>query len=224
MPANPIRHRVAAFALAAFTLALASPAPVRPGPATHGFDLCVAGKLVPAAPAGSTSTTHDCDRCCGSAPAAVGPGPVAAPPLRDRPEDIALLAQARLKESPTPVMIDKGALDYLTEQRWPGNVRELKNVLVRAAALAQDGIIRRGDVIGDTADARKAPDIDFLSKFSDAKDKAIERFERAYLEALMRRTAGNLSKASREADIARHHLRDLLKKRGLYNISFGESE
>ncbi|MBL8613346.1 MAG: sigma 54-dependent Fis family transcriptional regulator [Myxococcales bacterium] len=146
------------------------------------------------------------------------------PPLRDRPEDIALLAQALLKESPTPVMIDKGALDYLTEQRWPGNVRELKNVLVRAAALAQDGIIRRGDVIGDTADARKAPDIDFLSKFSDAKDKAIERFERAYLEALMRRTAGNLSKASREADIARHHLRDLLKKRGLYNISFGESE
>lgn len=81
MPANPIRHRVAAFALAAFTLALASPAPVRPGPATHGFDLCVAGKLVPAAPAGSTSTTHDCDRCCGSAPAAVGPGPVAAPPI-----------------------------------------------------------------------------------------------------------------------------------------------
>ena len=140
------------------------------------------------------------------------------------PEDIALLARKILAESPAPVMIDKAALEYLAEQRWPGNVRELKNVLVRAAALAQDGIIHRADVIGEGESQKSAPNIDFLSKFSDAKEKSIERFERAYLEALMRRTGGNLSKASREADIARHHLRDLLKKRGLYNMSFGEPE
>ncbi len=146
------------------------------------------------------------------------------PPLRDRPEDIALLARKILAESPAPVMIDKAALEYLAEQRWPGNVRELKNVLVRAAALAQDGIIHRADVIGEGETQKSAPNIDFLSKFSDAKEKSIERFERAYLEALMRRTGGNLSKASREADVARHHLRDLLKKRGLYNMSFGEPE
>jgi DNA-binding NtrC family response regulator len=146
------------------------------------------------------------------------------PPLRDRREDIPLLARKLLSESPTPVMIDKTALDHLREQSWPGNVRELKNVLVRAAALAQDGIIRRADVVGESAESKKGSEIDFLSTFSSAKDKAIERFETAYLEALMRRTAGNLSKASREADIARHHLRDLLKKRGLYNMSFGEPE
>ena len=36
----------------------------------------------------------------------------------------------------------------------------------------------------------------------------------------MKRCAGNLSRAAREADLARHHLRDLLKKRGLYGASF----
>ena len=39
----------------------------------------------------------------------------------------------------------------------------------------------------------------------------------------MKRCAGNLSKAAREADIARHHLRDLLKKRGLYGVSYDDA-
>ena len=54
--------------------------------------------------------------------------------------------------------------------------------------------------------------------------RAIERFESAYLAALMRRAAGNLSRASRDADVARHHLRDLLKKRGLYGTTWDEDE
>ena len=49
-----------------------------------------------------------------------------------------------------------------------------------------------------------------------SKARAIDRFERIYLEALMRRSRGNLSKASRDSGIARNHLRDLLRKRGLY--------
>ena len=40
----------------------------------------------------------------------------------------------------------------------------------------------------------------------------------------MRRCEGNLSQASREADLARHHLRDLLKKRGLYGVALGDEE
>ncbi len=56
--------------------------------------------------------------------------------------------------------------------------------------------------------------------FAAAKERAVERFEAAYLAALMRRCGGNLSQAAREADVARHHLRDLLKKRGLYGTSW----
>ncbi len=105
-------------------------------------------------------------------------------------------------------------------------MRELRNVLARAAALAHEGIVRRQDVAGEgfgfrgTRQEREA--LDLSGTFAHAKDRAIERFESAYLAALMKRCGGNLSLASREADVARHHLRDLLKKRGLYGVSWPE--
>ena len=108
-------------------------------------------------------------------------------------------------------------------------MRELRNVLARAAALAQDGIIRRADVAGEgvrlprhARGARRA--LDLSGTFATAKERAIERFESAYLAALMKRCGGNLSQAAREADVARHHLRDLLKKRGLYGVSWEDDK
>jgi two-component system response regulator GlrR len=154
------------------------------------------------------------------------------PPLRDRTEDIPLLCQKLLTSLPgereVPILIEQGALDFLATQPWPGNVRELRNVLARASALAQDGLVRRGDVAGEgfgfrgTRQEREA--LDLSGTFARAKDNAIDRFESAYLSALMKRCAGNLSQASREADVARHHLRDLLKKRGLYGVSWDEDK
>src|SRR6185436_647593 len=104
---------------------------------------------------------------------------------------------------------------------WPGNVRELRNVIARAAALSQDGIIQEGDLAGEGFGFRgsvaERDALDLQGTFADAKARAVDRFERAYLDALLRRCGGNLSKASRQADIARNHLRALLKKRGLYD-------
>jgi len=148
---------------------------------------------------------------------------IAMPPLRDRLEDIPILCQkllASLQEDEAAVTIDDEALAHLGAQPWPGNVRELRNVLARATALCGAGVIRRADVAGEgfgfrgTREERSA--LDLSGTFASAKDRAIERFESAYLAALVRRCEGNLSRAAREADLARHHLRDLLKKRGLY--------
>jgi DNA-binding NtrC family response regulator len=157
------------------------------------------------------------------------------PPLRDRVEDIPLLCQKLLAGlaggRDMPILIEQAAVDFLATQPWPGNVRELRNVLARAAALAHEGIIRRADVAGEgfgfrgTRQEREV--MDLSGTFATAKDHAIERFESAYLSALMKRCGGNLSAAAREADVARHHLRDLLKKRGLYGVSWpddGEKE
>ncbi len=151
------------------------------------------------------------------------------PPLRDRPEDIPILCAKLLSGiSDRKLAIEQGALEHLRAQPWPGNVRELRNVLARAAALASGDSIRREDVAGEgdgfrgTRDERRA--LDLSGAFADAKQRAIERFESAYLGALMKRCQGNLSRAAREADVARHHLRDLLKKRGLYGTSDDESE
>jgi DNA-binding NtrC family response regulator len=153
---------------------------------------------------------------------------VVMPPLRDRPEDIPILCQRLLQQMTVtdedPLLIEASALAHLQGQPWPGNVRELRNVLARAVALATAGTIRRGDVAGEgfgfrgTREERKA--LDLSGQFAVAKERAIERFESAYLAALMKRSGGNLSLASREADLARNHLRDLLKKRGLYGASW----
>jgi DNA-binding NtrC family response regulator len=152
------------------------------------------------------------------------------PSLRERVEDMPLLCQKLLAgigaERGIPYTVEQAALDFLASQPWPGNVRELKNVLARAAALASDDVIRRADVSGEGFGFRGTPEerspLDLSGKFGDAKDRAIGRFESAYLAALMKRCKGNLSLASREADLARHHLRDLLKKRGLYGLPWDE--
>jgi DNA-binding NtrC family response regulator len=144
------------------------------------------------------------------------------PPLRDRVEDIPLICQkllAGLAGERVPIVIEQAAVNFLATQPWPGNVRELRNVLARAAALAHDGIIRRADVAGEGFGFRGTPQerdvMDLSGSFAAAKVRAIDRFECAYLAALMKRCAGNVSHASRDADIARHHLRDILKKQGL---------
>ena len=151
------------------------------------------------------------------------------PPLRDRPEDIGILCK-KLLEDIAPgrdLMLESAAHEHLRAQPWPGNARELRNVLARAAALAEGDVIRRTDVAGEGDGFRGTRDertvLDVSGKFSDAKGRALERFESAYLSALMRRCGGNLSRAAREADVARHHLRDLLKKRGLYGATWDDA-
>ncbi len=110
--------------------------------------------------------------------------------------------------------------------RGPGNVRELRNVLSRASAMAQDGIIRRADVAGEgfgfrgTRQERDA--LDLSGTFSTAKERAVElSSRRAYLAALIEALCRQpVARLGARRTLARHHLRDLLKKRGLYGVSW----
>ena len=153
---------------------------------------------------------------------------IVVPSLRQRRDDMPIICAKLLSRAGSEVMIDVDALQLLATLPWPGNVRELNNALLRAAAMAQSGVIRRDDLAGEgngfrgTASEREP--LDLSGTFSDAKDRAIERFEKAYLTLLMKSCRGNLSAASRQADIARHHLRDLLKKRGLYGVSLDDKD
>ncbi|MFO0758217.1 MAG: sigma 54-interacting transcriptional regulator [Byssovorax sp.] len=148
---------------------------------------------------------------------------VVLPPLRARPADIPLLAQRFLEElsGEEPISMTPEAVESLLGRRWPGNVRELRNVIARAVALSADRVITAADLSGEGFGFRgsmaERQALDLGGTFAEAKARAVERFEAAYLDALLRRCGGNLSKASRQADIARNHLRALLKKRGLYD-------
>lgn len=73
--------------------------------------------------------------------------PLTIPPLRQRREDVEVLARHMLERH--KASIDQAALAALVRYQWPGNVRELENVLERAVAIAGDNIIRSGDLLLD---------------------------------------------------------------------------
>lgn len=71
--------------------------------------------------------------------------PIALPPLRARPDDVALLVQSFLRRAGAgkrTLTIDAEAMAQLQQRPWPGNIRELRNVLERASLFADDGVIR----------------------------------------------------------------------------------
>ncbi|AFE10918.1 sigma-54 dependent transcription regulator [Corallococcus coralloides DSM 2259] len=137
---------------------------------------------------------------------------VTLPALRERPEDIPFLIDHMLKQMGRP----PGALSdqtraLLMQYPWPGNVRELRNVVEQVVNLGEEALPDLEAPPG--ADGRKGPDLDL--PFKEAKEHLIEVFERDYLKNLIERCEGNISRASREADIDRVYLRKLLRKHGL---------
>jgi len=144
------------------------------------------------------------------------------PALRERPEDIALYVESFLAEHASaghPFRIDAETMAELALRAWPGNVRELRNALERAAAL---GEIEPASP-GPSAPATD-PDPEIASReiaadptipFKTGKALLVERWERAYVEALMQRHGGNITQAARSADIDRVYLLRLLDKFGM---------
>jgi DNA-binding NtrC family response regulator len=138
------------------------------------------------------------------------------PPLRQRPDDIALLADHFLRQAgrtePLAHWLSPEALRSLESRPFEGNVRELRNLIEALVALGE--LPDASDAASsDPADA--APGQAALRSYREARDDAMSRFEREYIAALMTLTAGNASRAARLAHMDRSHLLDLLRKHGL---------
>jgi transcriptional regulator with GAF, ATPase, and Fis domain len=131
------------------------------------------------------------------------------PPLRDRPEDIPLLAQhyARKLGGESSVLT-KEVLAVLQSYDWPGNGREMRNVIERAVALSQGGRISPTELFPDEATHDRA-------SFHDAKDQVIAEFENRYVRGLIARHHNNVSAAAREAGLSRTALYALMKRAGI---------
>ena len=88
--------------------------------------------------------------------------PIVLPPLRDRPDDIGLLAQSFLRRAGAgkrTLTIDAEAMAQLQRRPWPGNIRELRNVLERASLFADDGVIRVEQLLAAPVEQGAAPDM-----------------------------------------------------------------
>jgi DNA-binding NtrC family response regulator len=156
--------------------------------------------------------------------------PIQVPSLRDRVEDIELLANSFLGhywrkyrgvDIPVP-RLGKGAIDALKSHPWPGNVRELQNVIEHAVVLLEpDGEMRTEDLpfltqplpVEDQSLGNELIGAD--ASYYDARDRLLAKFDRQFLTRVIAHAGGNLSKAARRAGIDRTTFYRLMDRHGL---------
>ncbi len=159
--------------------------------------------------------------------------PIHVPALRERPDDIALLASHFLAHywsrhrggmAALPKLTD-AALEALRAHSWPGNVRELQNVIEHAVVLLEPNADVRPEDIpfitrnGERATPPAAPGALIGSpageKYYASRDRMLAEFDRQYLIRLVQLAGGNMSKAARLAGIDRTTLYRLMERQGM---------
>ncbi|WP_066583284.1 nitrogen regulation protein NR(I) [Sphingomonas pruni] len=165
--------------------------------------------------------------------------PVTLPALRERRQDIALLARHfldRAAENGLPrKRLDEAAVVALEAHDWPGNVRELENIMRRLAVLSRDEVIGAGElgsVLGmpSATQPTNAPDLDSavrarLDRIAREDPRALDdgtlyeriiaEVERPLIEAMLARHGGNQLRAARAMGINRNTLRKRLDTLGI---------
>ena len=153
--------------------------------------------------------------------------PITVPPLRDRGNDIPLLARyfvdrfcRDLKKK--PLVLSPAALDALQSYRWPGNVRELQNCIERAVILAEgDSILPRHLNLSfvDTSPAEQPPNpwahVDFSGALVDVTKRVVAEVERLKIREVMREAEGNKGRASELLQISYKNLLAKLKEHAI---------
>ena len=146
------------------------------------------------------------------------------PPLRERVEDIPVLAQHFLQKhakrlGKNVTTIEPAALDRLRHHNWPGNVRELEHAIERGVILA------KGESIGPEA----VPTIPGMPRagtgsvvgaaldkpFPQAKQDAMAAFERSYVESVLGRAGGSIAEGARIAGLDPSNFRRLMRRAGV---------
>ena len=159
--------------------------------------------------------------------------PIKLPPLRQRLEDIPLLARHFLahywerhrQQGSPPPDLTPDAVEFLQSRPWRGNVRELQNVIEHVAVVAETNrAIGPDDIPLYEDDTPRVGASGIASElmhdtYHAAKDRLVAQFEQEYLTRLVGRAGGNMSKAARLAGIDRTTLYRLMEKHG---VSRGE--
>jgi DNA-binding NtrC family response regulator len=151
--------------------------------------------------------------------------PIRVPPLRERTEDIPLLAQHFLDVSARRTKksvraIAPAAMQALSRYGWPGNVRELENVIERAVIVAKGDTVTEVErfLTGNGEPTR----VDLSLPFRDAKARVVEEFERAYISGVLETHGGKLTAAAKHADMDPKNFSEKLARYGLRRAGASE--
>ncbi|NTV42926.1 MAG: sigma-54-dependent Fis family transcriptional regulator [Syntrophobacteraceae bacterium] len=157
------------------------------------------------------------------------------PPLRDRLEDIPLLAhhffeKYRVLHGKGADTISRETIAYLMGRSWPGNIRELENVIERGVILAAGATLEVNDLFMATPASGEATagtvqgEELFSMPFKEAKDKILEDFETRYINRVLARHAGNVSHAAKDSGLKRQYLHRLMREKNVDSKSFKKSD
>lgn len=140
------------------------------------------------------------------------------PPLRERVEDISLLADYFLGEFSNELKIEKkelsdSAVRALQKYSWPGNVRELKNCIERVTIMAPGRIINEKDIFF-SYDIKSSSEAD-LFRFETLKD-AREEFEKEFILKKLKEFDNNITKTAEVIGVERSHLHRKIKGYGIH--------
>jgi DNA-binding NtrC family response regulator len=139
--------------------------------------------------------------------------PLVVPPLRERVEDIRVLARQLLERLPSElkrgeVRLAEEAERALEEYSWPGNIRELRNIIERAVLLGSTNVLLRRDLRFDVTMA--------AGSSADDRNLTLVEIERRHIERVLREEHGRVEAAARRLGIPKSSLYQKIKQ---YNIS-----
>ena len=143
------------------------------------------------------------------------------PPLRERREDIIplvahLISSLAQRHGRPALELSGGARSAILAYSWPGNVRELRNALERALVLADGDRLEVGDlpphVAANAAALRPAEAVVADVPFTEARERAADAFDRAYLTAALEKHGGNVSATARFLGMHRQSLQKMMKR------------
>ena len=143
--------------------------------------------------------------------------PLNVPPLRERPEDIPILAETLLQTATAElnkpgVTLKPDALEAMVRYAWPGNIRELKNVIERAVLLSGSKELSRRDLLFEPQPA-------LWNGWMPDGDMTLEQLERKYIEWTLQQCGGRVVEVAKRLDIPKSTLYQKLKQ---YKINGGE--
>ncbi|MGD2129410.1 MAG: sigma-54 dependent transcriptional regulator [Lysobacterales bacterium] len=158
--------------------------------------------------------------------------PIEIPPLRERRDDIPVLAMHFLRQLNDEMDLNirefsSGAMNLLLNHDWPGNVRELENVVQRAMILASGEVIRQGDLVSimdmvphvSLDVPRTSDELKQIKKV--ARQRSVENVEKHFVLGALKRNRWNVTRAAEETGMQRSNFQALMAK---YDIRIRDVE
>jgi DNA-binding NtrC family response regulator len=138
---------------------------------------------------------------------------ISLPPLRERPEDIPLLAMHFTQKYARPgepaKQIAPQAMELLLQHRWPGNIRELENAIERGVVTSQDGTIRPENLPPELAGplAAKCPfEVDLSRPLADVLREVTSDIEERYIRKALKKSRGNIGRCAKICGLSRRSI------------------